>query len=102
MKNQIQKDKKKRIYYLNCENTSKIFKSISKNSYVLKPIKWASDDLLLTKELSGFKTKTVSRCILTGRKTKIKKEFRFSRLTFLKLVRNGYIPGFLKTMLNTC
>ena len=59
MKNQIQKDKKKRIYYLNCENTSKIFKSISKNSYVLK-IVYIKDPIIYVLKIVVYKASRVT------------------------------------------
>jgi ribosomal protein S14 len=34
--------------------------------------------------------------MFTGRKGKFNKEFRFSRLSFLKLARNGFIGGLKK------
>lgn len=44
------------------------------------------------------KTKFVSRCVLTHRKAKLNRVFKkFSRLSFLRLVRSGNVTGLKKS-----
>jgi len=94
MKNQINKDKNKRNLYSKSENKYIILKSIFKNTNIIKTTRWNSG---LKFPSGNYKTSLVKRCVLTGRKNKINESFRFSRLSFLKLVRNGFIPGFKKS-----
>ena len=96
MKNQIQKDKNKRILSSKIENKRIILKSIACNNKISKIIRWNCELKLTTLPSNNFKTSIVNRCILTGRKGKFNKEFRFSRLSFLKLARNGFIGGLKK------
>ena len=97
MKNQLHKDKKKRNLSLQNENKKFILKSISKNNSLPKPIRWNSNlkftDFLKTNNTIGL----VNRCVLTGRKKKVNKNYRLSRLSFLKLARNGFISGLSKS-----
>ena len=97
MKNQIQKDKNKRMLHCQFENTQVILKSIVKNSNLTKTIRWNSELKLSQIPKTKFKTQLVKRCILTGRKSKFNERFRFSRLSFSKLVRNGCISGVKKS-----
>jgi len=94
MKNKIQKDQKKRNLNYKFETKQVILKSIAKNKNLAKTTCWNSE-LALSK--IKFKTQLVKRCILTGRKSKFNEKFRFSRLSFLRLVRNGFISGFKKS-----
>ena len=96
MKNQIKKDKNKRNLCFNFEEKSVILKSIVKNKKISKNIRWNSELQLSRLPNSSFKIQQVNRCILTGRKKKINKFLKVSRLSFLKFVRKGFIPGFKK------
>ena len=94
MKNKIQNDKKKRNLNYRLETKQIILKSFLKNKNLSRTIRWNSE--LYLSDIK-FKTKLVKRCILTGRKSKFNESFRFSRLMFLRLVRNGFISGFKKS-----
>lgn len=96
MKNQIQKDKKKRECFLKFENKNIILKSIVKNTNLIKTIRWNAGLKLTDFELNAHKIRLVNRCILTSRKNRFNKSYKFSRLVFLKFVRNGYISGLKK------
>jgi ribosomal protein S14 len=97
MKNQIYKDKKKRNLSFNSENKKFVLKSICQNSSVPKTVRWNSV-LKFTEFNKSSNTNTlVNRCILTGRKKKINKLFRFSRISFLKLARMGFVSGLTKS-----
>ena len=93
----LYKDKKKRHLILTNENKQFILKSIYKNTNVLKTIRWNSGLKFTTFKKSNYKTNLVNRCVITGRKKQINKNFRFSRLSFLKLARNGYVSGLIKS-----
>lgn len=96
MKNQLYKDKNKRILNFKYEQKQIILKSINKNIAVSKPTRWNSSLKFIDFETNSFDTRIVNRCILTGRKNKVN-HFKFSRLSFLKLVRNGLIFGLKKS-----
>ncbi len=98
MKNQIQKDKFKRSLNLKFENKRIILKSITKNNNICKTIRWNSELKLTEINSNSHKNRSVNRCILTGRKGKIDKFFRFSRLSFLKFTRKGYVCGLKKSV----
>ena len=94
MKNQLNKDKKKRKFSLKNENKKFILKSILKNHCISKTVRWNSN-LKFTNTITS--TSLVNRCIFTGRKKKINSNFKISRLSFLKLARNGFISGLTKS-----
>ena len=97
MKNQNHKDKNKRILNLKVENKKFILKSIIKNVSILKVISLNSR-LKCTEMLNSYQSGVlVNRCILTGRNKRFNKIFKFSRLSFLKYARNGYINGLSKS-----
>lgn len=96
MKNQIQKDKNKRNLNSKIENKRVILKSIIYNNKISKIIRWNCELELTNISSINFKTGIVNRCVFTGRKGKFNKQFRFSRLSFLKLARNGFIGGLKK------
>lgn len=97
MKNQLHKDKNKRNFSLKFEKKHFILKSLMKNTNTIKTLRWNTSLKLTSLDLKHSFVKTVNRCILTGRKNKFNKNFKFSRLTFLKLARNGYINGLFKS-----
>ena len=96
MKNQIQKDKNKRILSSKIENKRIILKSIVCNNKISKIIRWNCELKLTSFPSNNLKTGVVNRCMFTVRKGKFNKKFRFSRLSFLKLARNGFIGGLKK------
>lgn len=98
MKNQIQKDKFKRNLNLKFENKRVILKSIAKNNNICKTIRWNSELKLTEINSNSHKNRSVNRCIVTGRKGKFNKFFRFSRLSFLKFTRKGLISGLKKSV----
>jgi len=97
MKNQIQKDKNKRSLNLKFENQRIILKSIMRNSNFSKTVRWNSELELAKFNSNSYKTRLVNRCILTGRSGKTHSAFRYSRLSFLRLARNGFISGLRKS-----
>lgn len=97
MKNQLYKDKKKRNLSFINENKKFVLKSIYKNLSLSKMVRWNSS-LKFTKFLNNIHTTClVNRCVITGRKKQINRNFRFSRLSFLKFARNGFISGITKS-----
>jgi|TARA_B110000908_G_scaffold162289_1_gene207549 ribosomal protein S14 len=97
MKNQLHKDKKKRKLGFDDENKKIVLKSIYKNTNLPKIIRWNSGVKFTEMTKAGFASNFVNRCVMTGRKKQINKIFRFSRLSFLKLARNGFISGVSKS-----
>lgn len=98
MKKQTQKDKKLRKFFNQQELNHVILKSIVKNENVSLLIKWNA--ILKLSNFSGSQNKTrfVNRCVLTNRKAKFNRVFKkFSRLSFLRVVRSGVIPGLKKS-----
>ena len=97
MKNQIRKDKTKRKFVFESENKCIILKSIAKNKNLSDPSRCSANLRLTDLNSKTRKSKLVDRCVLTGRKSKIGKSYKFSRLSFLKLARNGWISGLKKS-----
>jgi ribosomal protein S14 len=98
MKKQIQKDLKIRKFFNKLELTSSILKNIIKNESFSLILKWNA--ILKLSSLSSRlnKTRFVNRCVVTRRKAKFNKAFKkFSRLSFLRLVRSGAIVGLKKS-----
>jgi ribosomal protein S14 len=98
MKKYLISDKKKRKFTFKYENKRIILKSIVKNSNLYKTTRWNAS-LLLTDfcYTQTTKTRVVNRCIFTGRKGKFRQSYKFSRLVFLNLARNGLINGIRKS-----
>nr|YP_010377475.1 ribosomal protein S14 [Hemiaulus sinensis]QYB23211.1 ribosomal protein S14 [Hemiaulus sinensis] len=97
MKKQIIKDLKKRKLNLVNDNRFFILKSLIKNSNLKNPVRWSASLKASDLSKTNFKHKIVKRCVLTGRKSKIHNNYRFSRLMFLRLVRNGCVSGLKKS-----
>lgn len=69
--------------------------SIKKNKLILNFQKW---NLLKNIDFKkNSKVKLKNRCILTGRSSSISRIYRFSRIKFLELGREGYITGLKKS-----
>ena len=98
MKNQIYKDKKKRILNYKLENKKFILKSILKNVSISKLISYNSNFKFTEFSNSSYLSSLVNRCVVTGRKKKIQRMFRFSRLSFLNYARNGCVNGLTKSI----
>jgi len=97
MKNLRQKDIKKRKLIYKSELTTFIFKTLSTNNRLKNSIRLNITLKLFNLSLNNFKTRSVNRCIFTNRKSKINKNFRFSRLLFLTIARSGQIYGLKKS-----
>jgi len=97
MKSVRQKDLKKRNNVYKSELTTFMLKNLSINNRLKNSIRLNITLKLFNLSLNNFKTRIVNRCISTNRKSKINKNFRFSRLFFLRLARNGQIYGLKKS-----
>jgi len=95
MKNKICIDKKKRNLNVKFENKRYILKNLYKNTKISKTIRWNSNLKLSNKTQNP--NQFVSRCIFSGQKKKINNLFHTSRLSFLRLARNGFINGIKKS-----
>ena len=75
------------------ENKKFVLKAIIKNNSYYILIRF--NIILKQKNLlkNSSKTRIVNRCILTGFKSKIYSDFKFSRFVILKLIRANLIHG---------
>lgn len=96
MKKLVQKDKKNRLNLNRIETKKFILKTIIKNMNFSDLVRWNAVFKLTSLPSNNSLTVTTNRCILTGRKKRINKLYKFSRITFLKLVRSGEISGVKK------
>lgn len=97
MKNQIYKDKNKRNLSFTLENKKFVLKSILQNVSISKVISYNSNFKFTEFPNYSYLSSLVNRCVVTGRRKKIQKMFRFSRLSFLNYARNGYVNGLTKS-----
>lgn len=98
MKKQIQKDSKIRKLFSDHELYYQILKSIIRNESLSLILKWNAVIKLSDLSKNFNKTRFVNRCVLTSRKAKYNKSFKkFSRLSFLRLARFGYVAGLKKS-----
>ena len=98
MKIRCFKDKNKRKNLLISESLNLIYKSISKNNKLKHSFRFNSD-LKLNSHFSTLNSKVsvVNRCIVSGRKSTVMKNLKFSRIYLLKICRKGLIPGVRKS-----
>lgn len=98
MQKQIKKDKKIRKLFNQQELNSIILKSMVRNENLSLLVKWNAVSELSNYHKRQAKVRFVHRCILTKRKAKFNRNFKkFSRLSFLRLVRSGVISGLKKS-----
>lgn len=98
MKKKVQKDKKIRLNYKAKELKHQILKSIVKNENLVFLVKWNAVLKLSNLPKNSNKARSVNRCVLTSRKAKFTRIYKkFSRLSFLRLVRFGQLSGVQKS-----
>ena len=97
MKSVVQKDKKKRKIVSIFEDKLFVFKNLSQNLRIKPSLRYNISLNLFNFSKNNFETRLVNRCIVTNRKSKIHNYFRFSRLFFLRLARQGNISGLKKS-----
>lgn len=91
------KDKKKRNLNYKSESSLLLLKHLSKNKMLNTSIRLNAVLILFNYSLNNFKSRLVNRCIITNRKSKIRNNLKFSRLSFFKIARAGLIPGLKKS-----
>lgn len=96
MKKLVRKDNQKRKKVLKFEKFNKILKSLSKNYYLTKNLRWNAS-LQLT-SFTRNKSVITNRCILTFRKSVFRQLYSVSRLAFLRLARKKKIYGLKKNI----
>lgn len=96
MKKLLEKDKCKRQMVSDFEIKRVVLKSIIRNQNLLDRTRWSANIELSGLPVNSSKCRVVNRCLLTGRKSKVNKLYNFSRLSFLRLARNGLIVGLKK------
>lgn len=92
------KDLQKRKSVLTSETKQIILKSIKKNEKLVKATRWNASITLTDKQIPTFPVQLKKRCIVTGRKNILNKNYRLSRLSFLRYARNGLISGLKKSI----
>lgn len=97
MKKLIQKDKQNRFIVQKYECKRYVLKIIIKNLLLPSLFRWNAVLKLTNFPANSSETHVTNRCILTARKKRINKFYKFSRLEFLKLVRFGYLNGMRKS-----
>jgi len=98
MKKKLQKDQKIRLLFKKQELRHHVLKSIIKNENLTFLLRWNAVLKLSNFSKNSSKIRMVNRCILTGRKSKFIQIYKkFSRLSFLKLSRQGILSGFYKS-----
>lgn len=98
MKKKVQKDKKIRLNFKTKELKQHILKSIVKNENLVFLVKWNAVLKLSNLPKNSNKIRSVNRCVLTSRKAKFTRIYKkFSRLSFLRLVRFGHLSGVQKS-----
>lgn len=93
----LQKDKNSRIIINKFENKKFIFKNLVNNSNVSKLIQWKSLEKFFLLPVKSSLSHVTNRCVITNRKKRINKLYSFSRISFLKLARKGYVNGLKKS-----
>jgi len=97
MKSTVQKDIKKRKLVYSFEDKVFILNHLNTNARLKTSIRLSITLRLFNLSSNSFQNRLVSRCIFTSRKSKLHKNFRFSRLFFLKAARLGLISGLKKS-----
>ena len=95
MKKILLRAKKKRVTAANFEDKKIILKSISNNTNLIKITRW-NNGISMSNYSFGFSQLT-KRCVLTNRKNTLNKNYKISRLAFLKCARQGLISGLIKS-----
>jgi len=96
MKKLIYKDKKNRVNFKKLEKKKFILKSILYNTNLPVTTRWNAVLIMTNLPKNSSKTHLVKRCILTGRNKIYTKNYKFSRLVLLRLIRSGYLSGMKK------
>jgi ribosomal protein S14 len=98
MNKHVYKDLQKRKYVLKAETKQIVLKSIKKNERLAKATRWNASIALTKNSITEFPVKLKKRCIVTGRKNILNKNYRLSRLSFLRHARKGLISGLQKSI----
>jgi len=93
----IQKDKHKRIDFLQEESERKVLKSISHNLKVPNSVRLKACLSLSELPKNSSLSRIKKRCIVTGRGRFLIGQFNLSRLMLRRLAQSGFIPGLRKS-----
>jgi len=96
MKKLLEKDKKIRKTIYNFEKKKFILKSIFQNLNFFNLIRWKAYFNLTVLPSKSSKTFITNRCVKTIHKKKFNKLTNFSRMVFLKLVKENQINSIYK------
>jgi ribosomal protein S14 len=97
MKKLKEKDKRIRLNFDKIEKQHFILKSIYNNLNFFVLIRWNAFLKLKHLTVGNSKISITYRCLNSSNKKRFNKLTTFSRNTFLKLIRSGYISGMQKS-----
>lgn len=97
MKKSIEKDKKKRILFMEHEPFRKVLKTIIDNSNLSKNLREKAKIELSSLPKDSSIVRLRRRCIITGRSRSIVGGFNLSRLMVRKLGRDGMLHSVRKS-----
>jgi len=96
MNNQIQRDKKRRIFYLKQEIKRLEYKSFFHDLRLDKEFRYNTMTTLNKLSRNGSRVRIKNRCILTGRTHSVYKMCKLSRIKFRELASQGVLMGITK------
>lgn len=96
MKNQIYRDKKRRLLMQKYELKRLFYKSLSQNVELPLPIRTKAFFELSTLPRNSSLCRIKNRCIKTGRSHAIYKHFKLSRISFREAASQGLLTGVYK------
>lgn len=97
MNNQIQRDKKRRIFYLKQEIKRLEYKSFFNDLRLNKEFRYTIMTTLNKLSRNGSRVRIKNRCILTGRTHSVYKMCKLSRIKFRELASQGVLMGITKS-----
>lgn len=97
MKQEVRKDQKKRLLFLETELDRKLLKAISQNLNYQKDFRWKAQLKLSTLPKRSSKSQSYRRCLLSGRPRFVVRGFNLSRFMIRKCAQQGLIPGIRKS-----
>ena len=92
----VSKDKIKRYKYYDLEKKKSVLRHIVQNSFFSNVIRWNAQEKLLELSKIGSISTIRNRCIVSGHRTSLLKDYKVSRYVFMRLSRNGNFYGVKK------
>lgn len=96
MSNSIQRDKKKRVLFLNHELERTEFTSLVHDLTLSKDVRYKTFQQLNKLPRNSSRTRITNRCVLTGRSHSVYRFCGLSRIKFRELAAQGLLMGVTK------